>query len=242
MKQNIQEHPVVSQEAWLEARKEYLIKEKEFTKLRDQLSRDRRQLPWVKISKDYIFDGPKGKETLAELFDGRSQLIVYHFMYDPSWDEGCKSCSFWADNYNGIDIHLNHRDTTLVTISRAPLEKLSAYKERMGWNFKWLSSYHTDFNRDFQVSFSQADQKAGKVNYNYRHCDYFSSEAPGLSIFYKNQQDELFHTYSCYARGLDMLNGAYHLLDLTPKGRDEEDLPHTMSWLCRHDEYPVSSP
>lgn len=242
MKQNLQEHPVVSQETWLEARKEHLIKEKEFTKLRDQLSRDRRQLPWVKISKDYIFDGPKGKETLAELFAGRSQLIVYHFMYDPSWDEGCKSCSFWADNYNGIDIHLNHRDTTLVTISRAPLEKLSAYKERMGWNFKWLSSYHTDFNRDFQVSFSQVDQKAGKVNYNYRHCNYFSSEAPGLSVFYKNQQGELFHTYSCYSRGLDMLNGAYHLLDLTPKGRDEEDLPHTMSWLYRHDEYPATSP
>lgn len=237
MKPNHEEHRIVSQEAWLAARKEHLIKEKELSKLRDQLSLDRRQLPWVKIDKQYIFDGQHGKKTLAQLFEGRSQLIVYHFMFDPSWDEGCKSCSFWADNYNGIGIHLNHRDTTMVTISKAPLEKLNAYKKRMGWSFSWLSSLDSDFNRDFHVSFTPEEQQQGKVYYNYRHCDYFSSEGPGFSVFYKNQNEDLFHTYSCYSRGLDMMNSAYHLLDLTPKGRDEENLPHTMSWLRRHDEY-----
>ncbi len=233
----MQAHKVVSREEWLAARKEHLAKEKEFTRLRDQLSQERSKLPWIKVDKEYVFNGPNGEETLAELFDGRSQLLVYHFMFDPSWEEGCKSCSFWADNYNDIIVHLNHRDVTMVTISRAPLEKLDSYKNRMGWSFKWLSSFDSDFNYDYEVSFSQEDLEAGKTNYNYRENKSKSTELPGISVFYKDENGDVFHTYSCYSRGLDMLNGAYHYLDLVPKGRDEDDLPYTMAWLRRHDQY-----
>ncbi len=228
---------VVSRQEWLVARKEHLAKEKEFTRLRDQLSQQRRELPWVKVEKEYVFDGPNGKETLSELFAGRSQLLIYHFMFGPSWDEGCPSCSFWADNYNGIIVHLNHRDVTMVTVSRAPLDQLEAYRRRMGWSFKWVSSFETDFNRDYHVSFTEEELDKGDVYYNYDRRQPFSSEGPGISVFYQDKSENVFHTYSCYARGLDMLNGAYHLLDLVPKGRDEAALPYPMAWVCRHDNY-----
>ena len=228
---------VVSREDWITARKEHLVKEKEFTRLRDQLSQDRRELPWVKVEKEYLFDGPDGKQSLSDLFDGRSQLIIYHFMYGPDWEEGCPSCSFWADNFNGIDIHLKHRDISLIAVSRARIDTLEAYSRRMGWNFKWVSSYGSDFNQDYHVSFTPDEMEKGEMFYNFGITKFSSEEAPGISVFYKNPQGEVFHTYSCYARGLDMLNGAYHYMDLAPKGRDENDLPFTMAWLRRHDQY-----
>ncbi len=230
-------HRVVSPEEWLVARKEHLIKEKEFTRLRDRLSQERRDLPWVRVDKEYIFDGPKGKENLSQLFEGSSQLIVYHFMFPPSWSEGCKSCSFWADNYNGIIVHLNHRDVSMVTISKAPLEQLEAFKKRMGWQFKWVSSFETDFNRDYQVSFTPEEMQKGEMYYNYTMSKFPMEEAPGISVFYQDTDGNIFHTYSCYTRGLDMLNGAYHFLDLVPKGRDEDNLSYGMEWLRHHDKY-----
>ena len=233
----MENHKVVSREEWLVARQEHLVKEKEFTRLRDQLSQQRRELPWVKVDKEYVFIGPNGKETLSELFAERSQLLVYHFMFGPSWEEGCPSCSFWADNYNDIIVHLNHRDVTVVTISRAPLDQLEAYRKRMGWNFKWVSSFNTDFNRDYHVSFTEEELEKGEVYYNYNRGKPFSSEGPGISAFYQDKTGNVFHTYSCYSRGLDMLNGAYHLLDLVPKGRDETGLPYTQAWVRRHDKY-----
>lgn len=233
----MKEHKAVSKQEWLVARKELLAREKEFTRLRDQLSQTRRELPWVMVDKAYLFDGPEGKETLADLFEGRSQLVVYHFMFGPDWEEGCPSCSFWADSFNGTVIHLNHRDISLIAVSRAPIEKLEAYKKRMGWGFKWVSSLGNDFNRDYQVSFTQDEMEKGVMIYNFRETNFPISEAPGVSVFYKNEQGEVFYTYSCYARGLDMLNGAYHCMDLVPKGRDEEGLPYTMAWVRRHDQY-----
>ncbi len=233
----MKKHKVVSREEWLVARREHLTKEKEFTRLRDRLSKERRELPWVKVEKQYVFDGPDGKESLADLFEGKSQLIVYHFMFGPDWDEGCPSCSFWADNYNGIVIHLNQRDINLVTVSRAPLDKLETYKKRMGWGFKWVSSYGDDFNWDYHVSFTPEEMEKGEMFYNFGTTSFPSDEGPGISVFYKSGNGEIFHTYSCYMRGLDMLNGAYHFMDLTPKGRDEDDLPFTMAWLRRRDQY-----
>ncbi|ETW98875.1 MAG: hypothetical protein ETSY1_17100 [Candidatus Entotheonella factor] len=230
--------PVVSREAWLEARQAYLLKEKEFTRLRDELSQQRRELPWVQVDKAYVFHGPNGRETLAELFDGRSQLLIYHFMFGPDWEEGCPSCSFWADHFDGMMIHLNHRDVTMLAVSRAPLEQLEAYKQRMGWTFKWVSSYETDFNYDYHVSFTPQELESGEKYYNYQMGSQFSApEAPGVSVFYKDETGTIFHTYSCYARGLDILNSTYHHLDLVPKGRDESDLPYPMAWVRRHDRY-----
>ncbi|HXG36197.1 MAG TPA: thioredoxin family protein [Dehalococcoidia bacterium] len=233
---SLQKHQVVSREEWLVARRELLAQEKEFTRLRDRLSQLRRELPWVKVDKNYVFAGPHGEETLADLFDGRSQLIVYHFMFHPDWHEGCKSCSFWADNFNGIIVHLNHRDVTMVAISRAPLEKLEAFKRRMDWSFKWLSSFSSDFNYDFDVSFTPEQIEKGTKHYNYEFGSKFpSEEGPGISVFYRNEEGGIFHTYSCYARGLDMLNVAYHYLDLVPKGRDEGDSPQ--AWVRYRDKY-----
>lgn len=232
----MQNHKMVSREEWLVARKEHLAKEKEFTRLRDQLSQERRALPWVKVEKEYVFDGPNGKETLADLFEGRSQLIVYHFMYGPDWAEGCPSCSFWADNFNGMVVHLNHRDITLVAVSRARWDTLKAYKKRMGWSFKWVSS-GSDFNYDYHVSFTPDEMNKGEMFYNFSVSKFPSEEAPGISVFYMNEHGDVFHTYSCYARGLDILNGAYHYMDLVPKGRDENGLPYSMAWLRRHDQY-----
>jgi predicted dithiol-disulfide oxidoreductase (DUF899 family) len=228
---------IVSRDEWLAARKQHLSKEKEFTRLRDELSRQRRELPWVRVEKRYVFDGPDGKETLADLFDGRSQLIVIHFMLGPGWEEGCKSCSFRADHLDGALVHLAHRDVTLVVVSRAPLPQIEAFKKRMGWRFKWVSSYGTDFNFDFHVSFTKDEMAKGKVYYNYDMREFPTEEAPGTSVFYKDGTGDIFHTYSCYARGGDMLIGAYHYLDLAPKGRDEDALAFTMAWVRHHDRY-----
>jgi predicted dithiol-disulfide oxidoreductase (DUF899 family) len=231
------DHKIVSHDAWLEARKEFLVKEKEFTRLRDALSRERRELPWERVEEEYRFETPNGSRTLAEIFDGRSQLLVYHFMLGPDWEEGCKSCSFWADNYNNIPIHLNHRDVTFVAISRAPLARIEAYKSRMGWSFPWVSSFGSDFNFDYHVSLTPEEIAAGEAVYNYRTLQTTNSEWPGVSVFFRDANGAVFHTYSTYERGLDMLNGAYHLLDLVPKGRDEDNLPFTMQWVRRHDQY-----
>lgn len=227
----------VSREQWLTAREELLKKEKEFTRLRDELSQQRREMPWVKVDKDYQFKGSNGDNSLSDLFGSSRQLIVYHFMMGPDWEEGCPSCSFWADNYNGIDIHLQHRDTQLVTISRNPLSAIQSYKERMKWDFEWFSSLDSDFNFDYGVSFDETQKERGKIDYNYQTQGFYNEEMPGISVFCKSESGEIFHTYSCYSRGLDMMNAAYHYLDLTPKGRDEDDLEFSMAWLRRRDQY-----
>jgi predicted dithiol-disulfide oxidoreductase (DUF899 family) len=229
------QHSIVSQSEWLKARKALLAKEKSFTKARDALSQQRRELPWVKVDKPYVFEGPDGKETLVDLFDGRSQLIVYHFMLGPGWQAGCPSCSYLADHFDGANIHLAQRDVSLVIVSRAPLAEIQAYQKRMGWKCKWVSSYGSDFNHDFHVSFTK-DEMAGEVEYNYAKEKFPSEEAPGLSAFIKDN-GVVFHTYSAYARGLDILVGAYNFLDMAPKGRDEDALPWSMAWVRRHDEY-----
>ena len=232
----MEDREIVSEADWLVARKDLLTREKEFSRQRDALSAARHSLPWVKIDKKYVFDGPKGKETLAELFDGRSQLIVYHFMFGPDWEEGCKSCSYLADHFDGANWHLPNRDVTFVAVSRAPLAEIEPYKKRLGWRFKWLSSHGSDFNFDYHVSATEDEKAKGKMFYNYKMDELMSDEMPGLSVFYKNENGEVFHTYSTYARGLDMLVGTYNFLDLVPKGRDE-DPDSTMSWVRRHDEY-----
>jgi predicted dithiol-disulfide oxidoreductase (DUF899 family) len=231
-------HPkVVSHADWLSARKEHLIKEKEFNRLRDELSQQRRELPWEKVEKNYTFDAPDGRETLADLFDGRSQLIVYHFMLGPDWKEGCPSCSMIGDHFDGLTIHLANRDVNLVAVSRASLAQIETFRERMGWRFKWVSSFGTDFNYDYHVSFTKDDRAKGNVEYNYTMCEFPSEEGPGASVFCKDAAGNVFHTYSTYARGLDMLLGVYHFLDLVPKGRDEAGLAHTMAWVRHHDRY-----
>jgi predicted dithiol-disulfide oxidoreductase (DUF899 family) len=231
------EHAVVSPEEWLVARKELLAKEKEFTRQRDALSAERRKLPWVRVEKQYSFDSPDGRKTLAGLFGRASQLIVYHFMFGPNWEEGCPSCSYLGDHFDGTLLHLAHRDTSLVAISRAPLPQIEGFKKRMGWRFPWVSSFGSDFNRDFHVSFTKDEVAAGRVYYNYGKTGFPSEEGPGLSVFFKNKNGGVYHTYSTYARGLDILLGVYNFLDLTPKGRDEEDLKHTMAWVRHHDRY-----
>lgn len=228
---------VVAHDEWLKARRELLAAEKEFTRQRDALTQRRMAMPWERVEKSYQFEGPEGALSLADLFDGRSQLIVYHFMLGPDWEEGCKSCSFWADNFNGIPIHLNHRDVAFAAISRAPLDKIAAYKKRMGWTFQWVSSLGNDFNFDYGVSFTPDELTSGEISYNYGTHKAYTSEMPGISVFFKDEAGHLFHTYSCYARGVDMVNGAYHFLDLVPKGRDEDDLSFSMEWVRRHDQY-----
>jgi predicted dithiol-disulfide oxidoreductase (DUF899 family) len=227
---------IVSEAEWLVARKDLLTREKEFARQRDALSAARRKLPMVKIDKEYLFDGPNGKETLADLFDGRNQLIVYHFMLGPGWEEGCKSCSYLADHFDGANWHLPHRDVTLAVISRAPFAEIKPYQKRMGWRFKWLSSHGNDFNYDYHVSFTKEEEEKNKIYYNYGIGEFMSDELPGLSVFYKDENGDIFHTYSTYARGLDMLVGAYNFLDLAPKGRDENP-DSTMDWVRRHDSY-----
>ena len=230
-------HPVVSHEQWLEARKMLLAREKTFTRERDTLSQERRDLPWEKVDKEYIFDGPRGKETLADLFAGKSQLVVYHFMFGADWSEGCPACSFWADNFNGIVAHLRQRDTTMVAISRASLPKLEAFKKRMGWSFKWVSSGHTDFNRDFGVAFTPEEVAGKEALYNYTKQNPIATEREGVTIFFKDSSGAIFHTYSAYARGIDLVNTAYNYLDLVPKGRDETKNSNLMDWVRRHDRY-----
>jgi predicted dithiol-disulfide oxidoreductase (DUF899 family) len=229
-------HKIATHEDWLAARLELLAAEKEFTRQRDALTRRRMAMPWERVEKSYRFAGPNGAVTLADLFDGRSQLIVYHFMFGPDWEQGCKSCSFWADNFNGIPIHLNHRDVTLTAVSRAPLATLETYKKRMGWTFPWVSSYASDFSFDYQVSFTPEQIAEGKAYHNYQIRPNTMSDEVGLSVFCY-AAGEVFHTYSCYGRGIDMLNSAYSFLDLVPKGRDEDGLRFPMEWVRRHDQY-----
>jgi len=236
MKLEEKQTEIVSEAEWLVARKDLLTREKEFSRQRDALSAARRKLPMVKIEKEYVFEGSNGKETLADLFEGRSQLMVYHFMFGPGWEEGCKSCSYLADHFDGANWHLPHRDVTLVVISRAPLSELQAYKKRMGWRFKWLSSHGNDFNFDYRVSFTKEDEKKNKIYYNYTEGEFMMDELPGLSVFYKDEDGAIFHTYSTYSRGLDILVGTYNFLDLVPKGRDENP-DSTMDWVRRHDQY-----
>jgi predicted dithiol-disulfide oxidoreductase (DUF899 family) len=230
-------HPIVSQEEWLAARKELLKKEKEATRLRDQLTAQRRNLPWVKIEKNYVFEGPGGKVTLADLFAGRDQLVIYHFMFGPDWQEGCPSCSFVSDHFDGTLPHLAARDVTMAVVSHAPFAKLEGFKKRMGWRFNWVSSYGTDFNADFHVSFTDEEMAQGKVNYNYSVREFPSSEAPGLSVFYKDAAGDVFHTYSTFGRGVEILMGTYTILDMVPKGRDEDQLEFAMNWVRYHDRY-----
>lgn len=230
------DHPVVSREEWLEARRALLVKEKDLTKQRDRLRAERQALPWVKVEKDYVFDTPAGRKTLAELFDGRSQLVVYHFMFGPDWDAGCPGCSFFADHVDGMLPHLNNHDVTLLTVSRAPLDKIEAYKRRMNWHFPWVSSYGSDFNFDYRVSFTSEQLAAGSVDYNFRQTprEQAHEELPGMSAFYLGEKGEIFHTYSQYARGGEEMLGALMVLDHAPLGRNETG---TLSFLKRKDEY-----
>jgi predicted dithiol-disulfide oxidoreductase (DUF899 family) len=231
-------HTVVPHEQWVEMRAAFLTREKQFTRARDELNRQRRELPWEAVEKSYVFTGPDGKEGLDELFDGRSQLIVYHFMFAPDWKAGCPHCSFWADNFDPVIVHMNQRDVTMVAISHARYPRLAAYQKRMGWKFKWLSSAGTTFNADYGVAFTDEERAGGAAFYNYRAGDPGESEREGVSVFYKDAEGKLFHTYSAYARGIDLLNTAYNYIDLVPKGRDEGN--RSQYWVRRRDEYPVA--
>jgi predicted dithiol-disulfide oxidoreductase (DUF899 family) len=233
-----QDHKVVPQNEWIVARAELLRKEKEFTKLRDELGRQRRELPWERVEKPYVFEGPKSKETLSDLFDGRSQLVVYHFMFGPEWKEGCPSCSFLSDHIDGTLARLNHHDVTLLAVSRAPLSKIEGFKKRMGWHFPWVSSFGSDFNFDYHVSATKEELAKGEMYYNYRVFKSRGEEQPGISVFYKDKADgdRIYHTYSSYARGGDLLIGTYNYLDLTPLGRNEIN-PNHIDWVRHHDKY-----
>lgn len=236
-------HALVSREEWLAARRLLLAREKELTAQRDLVSAERRRLPWVAVDKAYVFDGANGPESLADMFEGRSQLIVYHFMFGPGWEEGCPSCSFLADHIDGALPHLAARGVTLAAVSRAPLAKLAAFRQRMDWRFKWVSSSGSDFNYDYHVSFTQEELAGGKVAYNYRMEEAAGMEdLHGISVFARDGQGNVFHTYSSYARGADPLVGTYHYMDLTPKGRDEDGLPFPMAWVRHHDKYGVPEP
>ena len=231
------QHKVVSEEQWIAARKELLAAEKEFTKQRDALSAKRRELPWVKVEKNYVFDGLSGKVSLAEMFRDKSQLVIYHFMFGPGWEQGCPSCSYLGDHFDGSLVHLNARDIAFSAVSRAPMPQITAFKQRMGWRFPWVSSFSNSFNFDYHVSFTKEQMAQGKVDYNYTMQPFPSEEAPGLSVFYKNAAGEIFHTSSVYARGLDIFLGAYNYLDHVPKGRDEDGLAFSMAWVRHHDRY-----
>ena len=236
-------HALVSKEEWLAARRLLLAREKELTAQRDLVNAERRRLPWLPVDKTYVFDSPDGPESLADLFEGRGQLIVYHFMFGPGWKQGCPNCSFLSDHIDGALAHLAARDITLAVVSRAPLAQLAAFKQRMGWRFKWVSSFGSDFNHDHHVSFTREELADGKVNYNYRMEDTAGmEELHGVSVFARDGQGHVFHTYSSYARGADLLVGAYNFLDLTPKGRDEDGLPFPMAWVHHHDKYGAAGP
>ena len=232
---------IVSRDEWLTARKALLAREKAHTREGDALSVDRRRLPMVKVETSYMFDTPDGRRSLADLFEDRSQLIVYHFMMGPGWVEGCPSCSFLMDHLDGVLPHLANRDVTLVAVARAPLAEIDAFKRRMGWQFPWVSSYGTAFNRDFHVSFTKDEVASGKMHYNYAEQLFPSEEGPGFSVFMKNAQGGIFHTYSTYGRGGESVLGTYHLLDLVPKGRDEDGLPFPMAWVRHHDRYSANA-
>jgi len=235
---SITNHPVVSHEQWVAERRKLLAREKELTRLRDQVARERRALPWVRVDKRYTFDTAEGPRTLGDLFEGRRQLIVQHFMLGPGWEEGCRSCSFMADHTDGMNVHLAARDVTFVAISRAPLAEIERFRRRMGWKFRWVSAFGSDFNHDFHVSFGPQEEK-GQVYYNFGLQAFGSDELPGISVFYRNEAGEVFHTYSAYARGVEAMMGTYNLLDLAPKGRDESGGP--MAWVRHHDRYEPAS-
>jgi predicted dithiol-disulfide oxidoreductase (DUF899 family) len=236
---NVVNHPVVSPDRWIAERKALLVREKELTRLQDEIARQRRALPWERIDKAYTFDTPEGRRTLADLFEGRSQLMVQHFMLGPGWEQGCPSCSFMADHTDGMNVHLAHRDITFVAISRAPLAEIERFRQRMGWQFKWVSSHGSEFNHDFRVSFTPEERARGngEVYYNYGMQPFPAEEAPGISLFYKNDAGEVFHTYSTFGRGVEVMMGTYNMLDLAPKGRDEEGLSYVMQWVRHHDRY-----
>jgi predicted dithiol-disulfide oxidoreductase (DUF899 family) len=233
----MQSHKIVSRDEWIAARRELLAKEKTLLKAKDDVRRDTRELPWVKVDKNYVFEGPNGKETLADLFAGRSQLVVKHFMMAPGWKEGCLGCSFGADQVDGSVVHLVNHDVMFVAISRAPYPEIADYHKRMGWKFKWVSSNGSDFNYDYNVSFTEADKARGKVFYNFEEMDYAIDELPGYSVFYKDEAGDIFHTYSTFARGTELVGGVYGFLDVTPKGRNEPPGGNLTSWVRRHDEY-----
>ena len=238
MTKNTVDNPkIVTQEEWLVARKKLLAREKELTHMKDAVSAERRQMPWVKVEKEYVFDGPGGNIKLADLFQGKSQLIVYHFMFGPDWQEGCPSCSFLMDHTDGALVHLAQRDVSFAAVSRAPWPKIEAFQKRMGWRFHWVSSNSSDFNYDYHVTFKKEEKDKGQVYYNFEMQAFPSDEAPGISVFYKDKNNDIFHTYSSYARGTETGVGTYSYLDLVPKGRDEDELPFSMSWLRHHDRY-----
>jgi len=230
-------HRVASRDEWIAERKALLAHEKELTRLRDQIARERRALPWVRVGKTYGFDAPEGRRTLTELFEGRHQLLVQHFMLAPGWEEGCPSCSFMADHTDGMSVHLAQRDVALVAVSRAPLAEIERFRQRMGWQFKWVSSHGSDFNYDFGVSFTPEEVAKGELYYNYGTWPFANEEWPGISVFYKDNTGDVFHTYSTYGRGVEVMMGTYNMLDLVPKGRDERDVDHKMEWVRHHDRY-----
>ena len=234
---NIDIHPVVAKEQWVAARKALLVREKELTRLRDQVARERRALPWVHINKNYVFDTTEGRRTLAELFEGRSQLLMQHFMFAPGWEQGCPSCSFMADHTDGMTMHLVHRDVTFVAVSRATLAEIERFRRRMGWQFTWVSSHDTDFNYDFGVSFKRDDEARSELAYNYAITRHEGEEMPGISAFYSDHAGDVFHTYSTYGRGVEVMMGTYSMLDLVAEGRGERDVPHKMEWVRHHDRY-----
>jgi predicted dithiol-disulfide oxidoreductase (DUF899 family) len=230
-------HRIVSRDEWVAERKALLVQEKELTRLRDQIARKRRALPWVRVDKNYFFEAAEGRRTLAQLFEGRRQLLIQHFMLAPGWEQGCPSCSFMADHSDGMDVHLAHRDVTLVAVSRAPLTEIARFRQRMGWRFKWVSSHGSDFNYDFGVSFTTQEVAKGELYYNYGTWPFTGEEWPGISVFYRDDAGQVFHTYSTYGRGVEVMMGTYNMLDLTPKGRDERDVDHKMEWVRHHDRY-----
>jgi predicted dithiol-disulfide oxidoreductase (DUF899 family) len=235
-------HVTVSRDKWLEARRDLLAAEKDLMRRSDQVAQLRRQLPWVKVDKEYVFEGPGGRQTHADLFDGRRQLLVQHFMLKPGAKQGCPSCSYMADHTDGMLPHLAHRDVTFIAISRAPFAEIERFRQRMGWKFKWLSSYGTSFNYDFRVSFTPEEIAKGKIDYNYGGWPLVGEEWPGVSAFYKDEAGDVYHTYSTYGRGVEVMMGTYRLLDLTPKGRNEQGMSHTMAWVRHHDRYEPQSP
>jgi predicted dithiol-disulfide oxidoreductase (DUF899 family) len=230
-------HRVVSRDQWIAERKLLLAREKQLTRLRDEIASERQALPWVRVDKNYVFDAPEGGRTLAELFEGRRQLLVQHFMFAPGWEQGCPSCSFMADHNDGMNVHLAHRDVTLVAVSRATLSEIERFRRRMGWQFKWVSSHGSDFNYDFGVSFTPEEVAKGKIDYNFGTWPHAYEEWPGVSAFYKDDAGEVFHTYSTYGRGVEVMMHTYAMLDLMPKGRDERNVEYKMDWVRHHDRY-----
>jgi predicted dithiol-disulfide oxidoreductase (DUF899 family) len=230
-------HRIVSRDEWLAERKKLLVREKELTRLSDRIAGERRDLPWVRIDQDYAFEAPEGRRTLADLFEGRRQLLVQHFMLAPGWEQGCPSCSYMADHTDGMNVHLENRDVTMVAVSRAPLAEIERFRKRMGWRFRWVSSFGSDFNYDFGVSYTPEQVARGDIGYNYGTSPHCHEELPGISVFYKDDTGGVFHTYSTYGRGVEVMMGTYDMLDLVPNGRGERDVDHKMEWVRHHDRY-----